>query len=244
MVEIVFVHGVLVRDGAWWWSRVADVVRSSTGVESRSVLLPSCGEGAGAGGTAADHLAGLSLADDAAALHRALDGVESAIVVGHSYGGTVIAEGAEHPAVRHLVYISSYLPGVGESQAHIMRDEPNPVSIALDPPGVLRVDGYDAASFGARFWADLEDEDARAAAYARLAPQSAAAFGAATTRAAWQGRESTYLVCADDRSTSFALQRTHAARATHSIDLPTGHHPFLSRPDLVARELEAVIRQG
>jgi hypothetical protein len=29
------------------------------------------------------------------------------------------------------------------------------------------------------------------------------------------------------------MQRIHAARATQRVDLPTGHHPMLSRPDLV-----------
>lgn len=36
---------------------------------------------------------------DAAALRFALNQAEAAIVVGHSYGGTVIAEAGHHPAV-------------------------------------------------------------------------------------------------------------------------------------------------
>jgi pimeloyl-ACP methyl ester carboxylesterase len=232
MVEILFVHGALVRDGAWWWQQVADLLPS---VASRAILLPSCGEGGAQPGTA-------GLAEDAAELRRALDEVDSAIVVGHSYGGTVIAEGADHPAVRHLLYITSYLPDVGQAQADIMSGEQDPVSIASDAEGLLRVDGYDASSFGRRFWADVDDDALRAGAWDRVTAQSAAAFGTPTTNAAWQGRESTYLVCADDRSTSLELQRSQAARATHSVDLPTGHHPFLSRPELVAREVERVVR--
>ncbi|GAA4668355.1 alpha/beta hydrolase [Frondihabitans cladoniiphilus] len=234
MTEIVFVHGALVRDGAWWWKPVADQVREATGVSSRAVLLPSCGEGPAAGADA-------GLAEDAAALHAVLDETEAAIVVGHSYGGTVIAEGAEHPAVSHLLYITSYLPEVGQSQASIMSAEPDPVSIAMDG-GMLSVDGYTPDTFGERFWADLGDGDARAEAWARVTPQAAAAFSTPTTRASWQGRESTYLVCGADRSTSVALQRTHAARATHSAELPTGHHPFLTRPDLVAQQVGRVLR--
>jgi pimeloyl-ACP methyl ester carboxylesterase len=37
-----------------------------------------------------------------AALRHELDQVESAIVVGHSYGGTVIAESGRHPAIAYL----------------------------------------------------------------------------------------------------------------------------------------------
>ena len=234
MVEILFVHGALVRDGAWWWRRVADRIHEQIGTVSRAVELPSCGEGAPPG-TA-------GLLEDAQALRDALDDVDEAVVVGHSYGGTVIAEGADHPAARHLVYITSYLPDIGQSQADIMSGEQDPVSFAPGDDGTIRVAGYTASSFGDRFWQDLTDESARAGAWDRLTAQSVRAFGTLTTRAAWQGRPLTYLVCAEDRSTSLALQRFHADRATRSIDLLTGHHPFLSRPDLVTEQLIEVLR--
>jgi pimeloyl-ACP methyl ester carboxylesterase len=234
MVEILFVHGALVRDGGWWWRRVAEQVEATTGVRSIAVALPSCGEGATPGAA--------GLAEDAAALHAALDAVDEAVVVGHSYGGTVIAEGADHPAARHLVYISSSLPDPGSSQGSIMSGEADPVAIAPGDDGTLAVTGYTPETFGARFWQDLGDEGLRAGAWDRITPQSIAAFGTETTRAAWRGRPSTALVCAEDRSTSVALQRFHAARATRTIELPTGHHPFLSRPDLVTEQLTAVLR--
>ncbi|MGB3444686.1 MAG: hypothetical protein WBA97_38610 [Actinophytocola sp.] len=41
--------------------------------------------------------------------------MDSAIVVGHSYGGTVIAEAGRHSAVAHLLYVSSYLPDLGHA---------------------------------------------------------------------------------------------------------------------------------
>lgn len=233
MVEILFVHGALVRDGAWWWQRVADRIHARTGTVSRAIELPSCSEGA-MPGTA-------GLLEDAQALRAALDGVDEAVVVGHSYGGTVIAQGADHPATRHLVYITSYLPDVGQTQSDILSGEPNPVGVALDD-GTVRLAGYTASSFSDRFLQDLTDEETRSQAWNRLTVQSVSAFGMPTTQAAWQGRPSTYLVCTEDRSTSLALQRFHASRATRSIDLAVGHHPFLSRPDLVAEELIRVLR--
>lgn len=233
MVEILFVHGALVRDGAWWWHLVADLVQQRTGVGSRAVALPSCGEAGTAGG---------GLVEDAAALRAALDDGDGALVVGHSYGGTVIAEGADHPAARHLLLISSYLPEVGRSQSAIMESEADPVAIEDRGDGTLGVAGYDATSFGARFWDDVQDPGVRAAAWQRLTAQSVGAFTTPTTRAAWRDRPTTALVCTADRSTSVALQRSHAARADRSVDLPTGHHPFLSRPDLVAAEVERILR--
>ncbi|MEO7121769.1 MAG: alpha/beta hydrolase, partial [Lacisediminihabitans sp.] len=174
---------------------------------------------------------------------RALDDVDGdALVVGHSYGGTVIAEGADHPSARHLLYISSYLPEVGLSQAAIMSDEANPVAVAPGDDGTLSVAGFDQQSFAARFLQDAPDATLQAQAWERVTAQSVNAFITPTTQATWQGKPSTYLVCAEDQSTSVTLQRAHAARATRSVDLPTGHHPFLSRPELVASEVVHILR--
>lgn len=166
--------------------------------------------------------------------------MNSAIVVGHSYGGTVIAEAGPHPAVAHLLYVSSYLPEIGQAQAAIMSDEPDPVSIGDNGDGTLGVAGYDAASFGARFLQDA-DETTQRQGWERVAPQAAAAFMTPTSAAGWRGVDSTYIVCADDRSTSVELQRAHAARATRSVELRTGHHPFVSRPDLVVDQVQALL---
>jgi pimeloyl-ACP methyl ester carboxylesterase len=234
-MQLLFVHGALVRDGDWWWRPTADLLEASTGIRSSALALPSCGE-------AASDATGL--AADAAALRAALDEVEvdgDAIVVGHSYGGTVIAEAGHHPAIARLLYISSYLPDVGEAQGGIMSGEADPVQVADNGDGTLSVSGYDAESFGARF---LHDADAavQREAFGRVTAQSVGSFITPTTRAGWQGVDSTYLVCADDRSTSVGLQRFHAERATRAVELPTGHHPFITRPDLVVEQLVALLK--
>jgi pimeloyl-ACP methyl ester carboxylesterase len=144
--------------------------------------------------------------------------------------------------VRHLLYISSYLPDAGSSQGSIMSGETDPVAIAPRDDGTLTVSGYTPTTFGARFWQDLDDEALRAGAWDRVTTQSLAAFGTPTSRTAWQGRPSTALVCTEDRSTSLALQRFYAARATRAVELPTGHHPFLSHPELVTEQLLTVLQ--
>ncbi|MBE1878799.1 alpha/beta hydrolase [Myceligenerans pegani] len=232
-MELIFVHGALVRDGQWWWQPTADLLRERTGMRSRAVALPSCGE------TTPEQVAG-GLAADAEALRAELDDVDSAIVVGHSYGGTVIAEAGRHPAIAHLLYVSSYLPDVGQSQAAIMSGESDPVAIKDNGAGTLGLAGYDAASFGRRFLQDA-DEATRRQAWARVTPQSAAAFVTPTSASGWQGTDSTYVVCAQDRSTSVELQRVHAARATRSVEVQTGHHPFLSRPDIIVEQVQAFL---
>jgi pimeloyl-ACP methyl ester carboxylesterase len=232
-MELIFVHGALVRDGQWWWKPTADLLKERTGIRSRAVALPSCGE------TTSEQVAG-GLVADAEALRAELDDVDSAIVVGHSYGGTVIAEAGQHPAITQLLYVSSYLPDVGESQAAIMSGESDPVVISESGPGTLGVSGYDAISFGARFLQDA-DETTQRQAWERVTAQAAGAFMTPTTAAGWQGIESTYIVCGQDRSTSVELQRFHAARATRSVELPTGHHPFITRPDLVVEHVSRLM---
>jgi pimeloyl-ACP methyl ester carboxylesterase len=245
-MELIFVHGALVRDGRWWWQPAAELLRERTGIRSRALALPSCGETLGSAdravrGGGSD--SGSGLVSDAAALRRELDAVDAtdgAIVVGHSYGGTVIAEAGRHPAVAHLLYVSSYLPEPGQSQGAITSGESDPVAIGDRGDGTLELAGYDASTFGERFLQDAEAATQRAA-FERVTAQSAEAFVTPTTAAGWQGADSTYLVCLDDRSTSTQLQRRHAERATRSVDLPTGHHPFITRPDLVVRELSKLM---
>lgn len=232
-MEVVFVHGALVRDGAWWWQPTATLLRERTGITSRTLALPSCGE------TTPEEARG-GLVADAAALRRELDRVDEAIVVGHSYGGTVIAEAGQHPSVSHLVYVSSYLPDVGQAQGAIMSGEPDPVAVGDAGEGMLGITGFDAPSFGARFLQDA-DRSTQKEAWRRVTAQAVESFTTPTTAAGWEGVDSTYLVCGNDRSTSLELQRFHADRATRSVELPTGHHPFISRPDLVADEVQALL---
>lgn len=228
---VVFVHGALVRDGAWWWQPTADLLHERTGAASVAVALPSCGEVPGTPDG--------DLATDAAALRAVLDAHRDVVLVGHSYGGTVIAEAGTHPAVRHVVLVSSYTPPVGATQGSIMGAEPDPVTIRVDD-GRIALDGYDVDTFGARF---LQDGDAatQREAFARTTTQAAAAFGTPTTRTGWADVPSTAVVCTEDRSTTPGLQREHAARASDVVELPTGHHPFVTRPDLVVDVLAPLV---
>ena len=204
-MELILVHGALVRDGQWRWQRTGEMLHKHTGIRSGAIALPSCGE------VAPEEVAG-GLVADAAVLRGELDEVDSALVVGHSYGGTVIAEG-------------------------------DPVPIGDNGDGTLSVSGYDATSFGARFLQDA-DVETRHQAWARVVAQAAGAFTTPTSSAGWEGIDSTYIICGQDRSTSVELQRFHASRATHCIELPTGHHPFISRPDLVVEQVLELLQRG
>jgi pimeloyl-ACP methyl ester carboxylesterase len=223
-MRVVFVHGALVVDGAWWWSRVAERLRRD-GIESVAARLPSCGETGLQPGTG-----GPSFAEDVAELRGLLD--QPTILVAHSYGGRVVTEAATEENVRHLVYIDSFLPDAGEPAG------------AGEPPPFLEF--TEDGTFGLRpemaeplFLQDC-DRPAIDGAIARLTRQTAAAPTVPVTHAAWRTIPSTYLVCAEDLATPPDVQRTQAKRADRVVELPTGHHPMLSRPDLVATAIPRV----
>ncbi|WP_354698501.1 hypothetical protein DSM112329_04183 [Paraconexibacter sp. AEG42_29] len=224
-MEIVFVHGACVKDGAWWWHRTAELL-AGRGVTSRAAALPSCGE---TGATPGPD--GPGLPEDVAALRALLaEAKEPTIVVAHSYGGIVAAEAvADVAGIHHLVLISSYLPEVGESLSSFGSDEPAPF-LDLDPEAgtfTVRPDAL-AGTF-------LQDCDASVQRDAtdRTALQSLQVVGQPVGHAGWKELATTYVVCADDRGTPADRQRVFAERADRVIELDAGHHPFLSQPGVV-----------
>jgi pimeloyl-ACP methyl ester carboxylesterase len=236
-MRAIFIHGAFSRDGAWWWAPVAALLARG-GIASTAVALPSCGEaGVAPTGTGPD------LHDDAAAATAVLDNGGPAILVGHSYGGMVVSQAGEHPAVQALVYISSFIPAAGEDLA-TLSSGPDPVRVIPHEDGSVSLDDRDTAATDARFLHDVTDPELVRGVHERLCSQSAAAFGAATTTAAWERIPSTYLVCAQERSTDPDIQRAQAARATTVHELAAGHFPFLSRPDLVAARIDQVARRA
>ena len=80
-----------------------------------------------------------SLADDVAATRRAIAAAPGKVVlVGHSWGGTVITEAGNDPKVQALVYVAAFAPDAGQSSAQ--QGEGFPVG-----PGLARLqerDGY------------------------------------------------------------------------------------------------------
>jgi pimeloyl-ACP methyl ester carboxylesterase len=169
-----------------------------------------------------------------------IDAGGDTIIAASSYGGTVVAEAAARPNVHHLLYISSFLPTVGATHAGVVASPADPVPVRANPDGSVSVVDDESPAFDDRFLHDVSASALIRGAHERLTAQSPAAFTTPTTAAAWQRIPSTYLVCTADRNTDVSLQREHAARATHVVELPTGHHPFLSRPDLVADELRTI----
>jgi pimeloyl-ACP methyl ester carboxylesterase len=105
------------------------------------------------------------------------------------------------------------------------------------PPGTI---GVHPEQIRALFLNGCDDAVAEAA-LSRLTPQSAAVFGQPVRAAAWHDLPSTYAICADDLAIPAADQRARAARARWTIELPVGHHPMLSHPELLTKAITAAV---
>src|ERR1700761_5308588 len=67
-----------------------------------------------------------SLDDDVAATKRVLDLQNGpTILVGHSYGGSIITEAGVDPHVVGLVYVAAHAPNVGEDEATLGKGKPS-----------------------------------------------------------------------------------------------------------------------
>src|SRR5215212_11724223 len=110
MTNFVLVQGGFV--GGWYWSEVADRLRRAGHRVEVIEQLPSAGTDPAALG---------GLPADADAVRQAVERVgEPVVLVGHSYGGTVITELADHPAVAHSVYLAGFWPQRGQSTLDLM----------------------------------------------------------------------------------------------------------------------------
>ncbi len=82
-----------------------------------------------------------SLVDDVAATQRVLNNQEGDVVlVGHSWGGTVITEAGADEKVRSLVYVAAFAPNAGQSSGELYsgyHTAPGPSQIAADKNGFL-----------------------------------------------------------------------------------------------------------
>jgi pimeloyl-ACP methyl ester carboxylesterase len=238
---VLLVHGAW--HGAWCWEPVVAAL-ADRGVTAEAIDLPGRGDD---GGPLTD------LHGDADRVRRALDGFDKPVVlVGHSYGGVVITEAGVHPRVSDLVYVASFNVDEGESAMGAAIAESD--AAALDHTGRPDVlahvhvadDGtatIDAEGARILFYNDCRPDIAQWAVD-RLGPHPMATLSQAPTAVAWRQRPSTYAVCALDNIVHPGLQRLLARRADHVVDWPTGHSPFLSRPDLVAELLADVAARG
>ena len=221
--DIVLVHGAI-TDGSGWRG-VYDIL-TRDGYHVTVAQPPLTG-----------------LADDVAATRRVIDLQDGPVVlVGHSYGGTIITVAGADPKVRALVYVAALQPDVGETTNKLAAMMPHQV-----PAGDLKLtqDGFifiDPAKFATEVAADLPRARARFMASSQV-PVAAAAFDAPVTVAAWRHKPSYGIIATDDHELSPVLARWMYERSgARMTELKGSHLVYISHPAAVARVIERAAR--
>ena len=171
---------------------------------------------------------------DVAATTRVLDQLDGpAILVGHSWGGTVITEAGTHENVAGLVYVAALIPDSGQTSGQQYE------GFAATPDFVIDVgdDGYGYLNherFTAGFAADASDADAEFLRDAQV-PVNMAVFGEAVTKAAWRDKPSWAVIATEDRAFDQAMLQHMAQRAGAKITTTPGSHAvYLTQASVVS----------
>jgi pimeloyl-ACP methyl ester carboxylesterase len=173
-----------------------------------------------------------TLKGDVAAVTRALGRVRSpAILVGHSYGGTVITAAGTDDRVAGLVYIAALAPDEDETSQSQQAKFPTTDVFAHIEVAYGRIwlkpDGI------ACFAGDLSEQEQKLV-WATQGVPDANLFNQRMDGTAWRSKPSWYIVAKNDRTVHPDLERFVAKRmgaTTYEVD--SSHVPMLSKPKLV-----------
>ncbi|MBA1273028.1 alpha/beta fold hydrolase [Stutzerimonas azotifigens] len=183
-----------------------------------------------------------SLAADVAATKRILDRQDGpTLLVGHSYGGTVITEAGVDPKVAGLVYVSALAPDVGESTGSQFNDIPPPPEFVIE----TQEDGFgfvDLEQFRAGFAGDTSEADSAFLRDSQV-PINMAIFDTRVTQAAWKSKPSWAVIATQDKAIDPALLRHTAKRIGAKVEeVDASHVPFISQPKAVADAVDRAAR--
>jgi pimeloyl-ACP methyl ester carboxylesterase len=179
-----------------------------------------------------------SLADDVSATIRALDRQDGpAILVGHSWGGTVITEAGVHANVAGLVYVSALSPDAGETTAQQYEGFTTPPEFVID----AHSDGFgflNPAQFKAGFAADASDADAAFLRDSQV-PIALSAFETRLANAAWRTKRSWAVIATQDKAFDLRMLRAMAERIGANVtEVEASHAVFLTQPKTVAGTID------
>ncbi|HBR1670279.1 TPA: alpha/beta hydrolase [Klebsiella quasipneumoniae subsp. quasipneumoniae] len=220
---VVLVHGAF-ADGSSW-NRVIDRLQRQH-TEVIAVQLPLN-----------------SLKEDVAATQRAIARAHGDVVlVGHSWGGTVISEAGNAARVKSLVYVAAFAPDSGQSTADLAGSYPAPpgsAGIAKTAEGFLWLSEKSVRQDFA--------PDIKAAEQNRLiatqGPIRAEAFTEKVTHAAWHDKPSWYVVSKNDRMINPDLERSMAkAIDAKTTEVAASHVSMVSQPEEIARVIEQAVK--
>ena len=173
-----------------------------------------------------------TLEGDVAAVTRALGRVSSpAILVGHSYGGTVITAAGADDRVAGLVYMSALAPDENETSQSLQ--EQFPVTDIFSHIEIADGRIWMLPSGTGYFAGDLPEQEQRLVWATQCVP-AADLFNQKLDGTAWRTKPSWYIVANNDRTVQPDLERFVANRmGAHTYDVDSSHVAMLSHPDFV-----------
>jgi len=173
-----------------------------------------------------------SLKSDVNCVTRCFGRVSGPIVlVGHSYGGTLITHAGTDDRVAALVYIAALAPDETETSQSLQQQFPvtdvfSHIEVA-DGRIWLRSDGV------ADFAGDLPEAEQKVVWATQAAPVPDL-FTQKIDGVAWRSKPSWYIVAKNDRTVHPDLERFVAKRmGATTVEGASSHVPMLSHPDLV-----------
>jgi pimeloyl-ACP methyl ester carboxylesterase len=182
-----------------------------------------------------------SLKSDVECVTRCFGRVSSPVVlVGHSYGGTLITHAGTDDRVAALVYIAALAPD--ETETSQSQQQKFPVTDVFSHIAVadgriwLRPDGVDA------FAGDLSEAEQKVV-WATQAVPVPDLFDQKVGGTAWRTKPSSYIVATKDRTVHPELERFVAKRmgaTTYEVD--SSHVPMLSNPGFVIDVIRAAAK--
>ena len=226
--NIVLVHGAWV-DGSGW-KAVYDIL-SKEGFHVTAVQEPET-----------------SFAEDVTAAKRILDLQDGpTLLVGHSYGGSVITEAGVHPKVVGLVYVAAHAPDVGEDEGTLGKKWP---SVLAKTEGAVEKtpDGFTylkPSELPKLFAPDLPRTQAEFEARSQVLA-AASVFTTPLTAAAWKTKPSWGIVAGNDQIINPDLERWYYERAkSKTIEIKgASHSVYESHPKEVAAVIADAARNA
>jgi pimeloyl-ACP methyl ester carboxylesterase len=173
-----------------------------------------------------------STAEDVALTNATISRVSRPVIlVGHSYGGSVITGAGTHDRVAGLVYIAALAPDADETSQTQQSNFPRTAVFShidvKDGRIWLLPDGIDD------FAGDLPEQEKRLVWATQGVPKPDL-FEAKVGGTAWKSKPSWYIVAKNDRTVQPDLERFLAKRmGAKTYEVDSSHVPMLSQPKLV-----------
>ncbi|MBY0381316.1 MAG: alpha/beta hydrolase [Xanthobacteraceae bacterium] len=186
-----------------------------------------------------------SLKESADATRRVIDRQDGpTVLVGHSWGGTVVSELGVDPKVSALVYVAARAPDADEDFVALSKKFPTgPVRA-----GIETFNGYTRLSEDSflKYFANGVPEKQAKVLYAEQGDTAASIFSDRTTAAGWHDKPVFYVVAKEDKTIDPGLERFLAKRMNaKTIEVDSGHLAMVVRPKEVANLiLEAAGRKA